>query len=285
MNPGARVRGFNVADLLSYAGKRVIVSGCFSGMGEATARTLVEIGAEVHGVDYKQTALKLASFTNIDLRDPASIEAAVGKIGGHVDALFNCAGLPQTFPPLDVMKVNFIGTRHVTETVLKLMKPGSAIASISSTAGLGWSRRVPLIMELLATQGYDAAFKWCEAHPGDVAEGYSFSKEVIIVWTMMISSKLIKQGIRINCTLPGPTETPMMKDFEAATDISIIDAATQPINRRSKPIEQAYPLIYLNSDISSYVNGVVLPVDGGFMGGVTTGQVDLGAMMGASAKG
>jgi NAD(P)-dependent dehydrogenase (short-subunit alcohol dehydrogenase family) len=273
-----------VTDLLSYAGKRVIVSGCFSGMGEATARTLVSIGAEVHGIDYKQTALQLASFTNVDLRDPASIEAAVAKIGGSVDALFNCAGLPQTFPPLEVMKVNYLGTRHLTETVLPLMRKGGAIASISSTAGFGWSRRVPLIMELLAIQDYGAALKWCEAHLDVVNEGYTFSKELIIVWTMLISSKLIKQGIRINCTLPGPTETPMMKDFLAATAETVIDAATQPINRRSTPLEQAYPLIFLNSDIASYVNGVVLPADGGFMGGVTTGQVDLSAMMGAAAK-
>ncbi|HYP62858.1 MAG TPA: SDR family NAD(P)-dependent oxidoreductase, partial [Acidocella sp.] len=100
-----------MADLLSYAGKRVVVSGCFSGMGEATARTLLAAGAEVHGLDYKDTALDLASFTKVDLRDPASIDAAAAKIGGKVDALFNCAGLPQTFPPLDVMKVNYMGTR------------------------------------------------------------------------------------------------------------------------------------------------------------------------------
>ena len=60
-------------DILGYKNKRVVVSGCFSGMGEATARTLVELGAEVHGLDYKDTALSLASFTRTDLRDPASI--------------------------------------------------------------------------------------------------------------------------------------------------------------------------------------------------------------------
>jgi NAD(P)-dependent dehydrogenase (short-subunit alcohol dehydrogenase family) len=271
-----------VADLLSYAGKRVIVSGCFSGMGEATARTLVSIGAEVHGVDYKQTALSLASFTNIDLREPASIDAAVAKIGGPVDALFNCAGLPQTFPPLEVMKVNYLGTRYITEKVLPLMKPGSAIACIASTAGFGWSRHMPQIMELIGTGSFEAGLKWCEEHLDLVNEGYSFSKEAIIVWTMFASSSFIKQGIRINCTLPGPTETPMMKDFLSATAETVIDAATQPINRRSTPLEQAYPLIFLNSDLASYVNGVVFPADGGFMGGVTTGQVDLRAMMGAS---
>jgi NAD(P)-dependent dehydrogenase (short-subunit alcohol dehydrogenase family) len=126
-----------MTDFLSYKNKRVIVSGCFSGMGEATAKRLLALGAEVHGVDYKESKLGLASFTLADLRDPASIEAAVRKIGGRVDGLFNCAGLPQTFPPLDVMKVNFAGTRHLTEQVLPLMAPGSAIVSISSNGGLG----------------------------------------------------------------------------------------------------------------------------------------------------
>ena len=42
-------------DFLGYKNKRVIVSGCFSGMGEATARQLVELGAQVHGIDYKET--------------------------------------------------------------------------------------------------------------------------------------------------------------------------------------------------------------------------------------
>ena len=92
-----------MSDILGYKGKRVIVSGCFSGMGEATAKLLLELGAEVHGLDFRDSSLPLASFTNVDLRDPASIEAAVAGIGGKVDALFNCAGLPQSFPPLDVM--------------------------------------------------------------------------------------------------------------------------------------------------------------------------------------
>lgn len=266
-------------DYLGYKNKRVIVSGCFSGMGEATARLLLEAGAEVHGLDFKETTMGLASFTQVDLRDPATIDAGIAKIGGKVDALFNCAGLPQTAPALDVMKVNYAGTRRVTEQVLPLMSEGGAIASISSNGGLGWSRRMPVLMELLAIDSYEAAVKWCEEHPEEVKEGYAFSKETIIVWTMMQSAQLIKQGIRINCIMPGPTETPMMSHFKKASGDNVIDAAMQPINRPSTPEEQAAPLVFLNSEAASYVNGVALPVDGGFMGGVATGQVDLSAMM------
>jgi len=64
----------------------------------------------------------------------------------------------------------------------------------------------------------------------------------------------------------------------------VLEAAAQPINRRSTPEEQAGPLVFLNSDAASYINGVALPVDGGFLGGVATGQIDLSAMMAGAAK-
>jgi NAD(P)-dependent dehydrogenase (short-subunit alcohol dehydrogenase family) len=272
-----------MSDLLGYKGKRVIVSGCFSGMGEATAKLLLQLGAEVHGLDYKDSALPLASFHNVDLRDPASIDAAVAGIGGKVDALFNCAGLPQSFPAMDVMKVNFIGLRHLTQQVLPLMGPGGAIASIASTGGLGWSRRIPTNMEFVTTKGFDEAVAWCDANADTVKEGYSFSKENVIVWTQYMGAHLIKQGIRINCTLPSPTQTPMMAAFEATSGKDVVAAAAEPMGRYSTPEEQAAGLVLINSDLASIVNGVVFPVDGGFMGGVATGQVDLSVMMRRSA--
>lgn len=270
-------------DFLGYKNKRVIVSGCFSGMGEATARLLVELGAEVHGLDFKESTLDLASFTRVDLRDSAAIDAAVADIGGRVDGLFNCAGLPQTAPPMDVMKVNYIGTRHLSEQVVPLMSEGGAIVSISSTGGMGWSRRLQQVTEFVEIQGYDNTVRWCEDNAETVGEGYSLSKEAIIVWTMRASAKLIKQGIRINCTLPAPTQTPMMSEFESATRAEVLNTFIQPINRRATPEEQAGPLVCLNSDMAAFINGVVLPVDGGFMGSVTTGQADLSALMPASA--
>jgi len=258
---------------LGYEKKRVIVSGCFSGMGEATARLLVELGAEVHGIDYRETTRFRASFNQVDLRDPATIDNAIAKIGGKIDALFNCAGLPTSAPPLDIMKVNYAGTRRVTERVIPLMKDGGAIVTISSAGGLGWSRRLPQLTELLSKRSYEEAVKWCEENKDDVKEGYTLSKEAIIVWTMQASQRLIKQGIRINCTLPGPTQTPMMKHFEATTAASVLDTAMQPINRLSTPEEQAAALVFLNSDAASYINGVALPVDGGFISGITMGEI------------
>ncbi len=270
-----------MSDFLGYKNKRVIVSGCFSGMGRATAQMLIDLGAEVHGLDYKPSDLPLASFNTVDLRDPASIEAGVAAIGGKVDALFNCAGLAGggAFPALDTLKVNFIGTRHLTETVLPLMGPGGAIVSIASTGGLGWSRRIPVHMEFLQTQGFAAAVEWAQAHADQVAEGYAFSKEAVIVWTQFMCARLIKQGIRINCSLPSPTQTPMMATFHETSGKSVVDAAAEPLGRYTTPEEQASPLVLICSDAAGVVTGVVLPVDGGFMGSLATGQIDISAMM------
>ena len=138
---------------------------------------------------------------------------------------------------------------------------------------------MPVLMQLLSIDDYEGAVKWCEEHPDDVKEGYTLSKEAIIVWTMLSSQRVIKQGVRINCTLPSPTQTPMMSHFESATPLSVIDAFTLPTGRRSTAEEQASALILLNSSAASFINGVVLPVDGGFMGGLTTGQIDLGKIM------
>jgi len=264
-----------MSELVDYKGKRVVVSGCFSGMGEATARILIELGAEVHGFDYKDCALPLASFTRVDLRDEASIDAAVGGLSGKFDALFNCAGLPGNMPLLDVMKVNYLAVRKVTQAIAPMLNEGSGIASISSTAGNAWMMRLATHLELAATPDFASGFKWCEDNIDQIFESYTFGKEALIVWTMKEAAHLIKRGVRLNCILPGPTQTPMMPEFEKVAPKSLLEATTQPINRFATPEEQARPLIFLNSPAASYVNGVALQVDGGFTGGATTGQLDM----------
>ena len=273
-----------MSDLVNYKNKRVVITGCFSGMGEATARLLLSLGAEVHGLDYKDCALDLASFNRMDLRDPASIDAAVDRIGGKIDALFNCAGVPSTFAPIDIFKVNYIGPRRLTDRLLPRMSEGGAIACIASTAGFAWSRRVDVLMQLARKTSYQDAVTWCEERLQAGEDAYTFSKETIIVWTLLSSASLIKRGIRMNCILPGPTSTPFMEQQSTITPDAAIDAFTQPINRRSRPEEQAAPLVFLNSDAASYVNGVALPVDGGFMGAVATGEIDLAKLFGANPR-
>ena len=112
-----------------------------------------------------------------------------------------------------------------------------------------------------------------------VSEGYAFSKEAVIVWTQYMGAQLIKKGIRINCSLPSPTQTPMMATFHATSGKDVVDAAAEPLGRYTTAAEQAGPIVLLCSDAMAVVNGIVLPVDGGFMGGLTTGQIDISKMM------
>jgi len=262
--------GAPAGDLAGYQGRRVLVSGCASGMGRATAKLLLEAGAEVHGLDVRPSDLPLASMGEVDLRDPASIDAAVGGLAGSFDALFNCAGLGPTFSPIDIVKVNFIGTRHLTERVLPLLKRGAAIGSIASTAGMGWSRRVPVLTSFIATQDYAAAVRWAAEQADVVGEGYSFSKEAVIVWTMLQSQELIGRGIRINCTMPGLTQTPMLTDQIAVnTAPEVLDQVVQPFGRAATPEEQAFPLVMITSPAAGYLNGAALNVDGGRMAGLS----------------
>lgn len=264
-----------MSDLVSYKNKRVVVSGCFSGMGEATARLLLSLGAEVHGLDVQESKLALASFNRLDLRDPASIDAAVGRIDGKIDALFNCAGVSGTFAPLDVFKINYVGPRRLTDLLLPRMADGGAIACIASTAGFAWQRHIAELKPLIAISSYDEAVAWCEDRLKGDGDAYSLSKATIIIWTQLAAASLIKRGVRMNCTLPGPTQTPFMEAQSKVTPDAAIDLFTQPINRRSNAEEQARPLVFLNSDAASYINGVALPVDGGFVGAVATGEIDL----------
>lgn len=263
----------------SYAGKRVVIAGCYSGMGEAVARELVDLGADVHGFDIRETGVAVSSFHEIDLKDPRSIEAAAASIDGTIDAVFNCAGLPQTFPALDVMKVNFLGLRAWTEALLPKIRKGGAICSISSVAGMGWPLHVAECRELIETPDFASGLAWCEAHPDLVGDGYGFSKEALNIWTMIQGTKLIKNGIRINATLPGPTQTPMMPDFEKHSGKNLIDIFTTPSDRRSTAQEQAYPVVFLNSDAATYINGHLLHIDGGFLGGVGAGEIDVAALL------
>lgn len=269
-----------MADVLRYEGRRVIVTGAASGMGEATARILVDLGAEVHAIDIKKPELSgLASFTECDLRDPGQIEAATARIGHVVNALFNCAGLPNTSSDLDVMLVNFCGLRALTEAVLPLMIDGAAIASIASTAGIGWMQNMTLLGELLATPDFAGARAWCEAHPKDLLNAYGLSKEAINAYTAVRSFDLAPRNIRINCVNPGPTDTPMMPEFEKAVGKRYMDEFPVPLGRHAVAEEQAWPMVFLNSPRASFVTGLQFDADGGFKSGLFTGRIDPTVLM------
>ncbi len=275
-----------MASVWGYEGRRTIVGGGGGGgMGAAVVRHLVDLGAEVHVLDLKEPPVPVASYEAVDLRDPDATARAVERIGGPVDALFNCAGLAGSInPDLDVMLVNLVGMRHLADLVSERMQPGAAIASISSTAGAGYLMNIGKWMPLVTSPGFEAAKAWCETHPEEIDGGYAPSKEAIIVWTFWAAHALAEKGIRVNCISPGPTDTPMMADFESAYGKKFMDNFPVPLGRHSTPDEQAWPLIFLNSKLASYMTGENLIADGGTMGAAMTGAIDLSGLVPASMQ-
>ena len=264
-------------DVLGYKGKRVVVTGSASGMGEAAAQILVDLGAEVLGLDIKPTSVPVSKHIEVDLLDPASIRAAVDAIGGSVDALFSVAGLPgPPFSDLDTVLVNFVGCRQLIEWLVPSMPSGSAIACVASTAGLGWQESVGELMPLVSSPDFASGKAWCEENAELLATstGYMLSKKALNIYVAWRAATLLPQGIRLNCTNPGPTDTGMMPAFEAASGADLINAFVGPSGRRSTSIEQGWPLVFLNSPHSSYIAGEALHTDAGFTGAMVTGQIE-----------
>lgn len=271
-------------DILGYAGKRVVVMGCFSGTGEACARQLVALGAEVHGADIRPSPVEgLASFTTVDLKDPASIEAGVASIGGEIDCLFNISGLPQTFPGEDVITVNFLGIRLWTETWLPQIRAGGAIVSVSSLAGMQYLMRQELLKEFMDLKDFSGARSWYSTNVERAGDPYTLSKEAINTWTQQMAPSLMERSIRINCTMPSPIDTPMLGEFRKVAGDAVLGAFAKAKGRFSSPLEQALPLILLCSDAASFVSGTCLAVDAGLSGGLYTGVLDMQQMVAEAA--
>ena len=249
-------------DVLGYAGTRVVVTGAASGMGEAAARLLVELGAEVHALDVRPVKVGVAQALLANLAEQGSIDAAVSQLPQRVDALFNCAGLPgPPFSNLETVLVNFVGLRHLTESVLPRIPEGGAVASITSVAGMGWRKNLDAVKALVAAGGFEGGKAWCEANP-EKAGGYLFSKQCIIYYTKLRAAELASRQVRMNCLSPAPTATPMLPAFHGQVGKQVIDQHFQaPVGRDATPEEMAEPLVFLNSRMARFVSGQNLFVD------------------------
>ncbi|MBO2453188.1 coniferyl-alcohol dehydrogenase [Actinomadura barringtoniae] len=256
-----------------YSGRRVVVTGCASGIGERLAAQLADRGAQVIGLDRRRPRVHVESFHPVDLSDSESIGAAATAIDGPVDALFNVAGISGTVGSAAIVGVNFVGTRELTDALLPRMPAGAAIANTGSIAGSHYQRRRDLVTGLLATTTRDGARRWCDEHADELGTGYSVSKDAVIWYTLHRSVELAERGIRMNCVCPGLTETPILADSRRARGAAFLDGIPMPLGRVAEPAEQASVLAFVNSPGASYLNGQVLWVDGGYMAGVQTGRL------------
>lgn len=258
-----------------YDGKRALVVGGATGMGAATARILQDIGADVVVMDYAPVTQEGVQYIQVDLRDQASIDAAIDQCGGPVHAIFACAGVADGTEGIE--RINFLGHRHLIERMIDegTIGRGGAIGAISSAAGLGWESNLEELKEYLATPDMQTGAKWAVEHG---RADYMWSKQA---WNTYVASKaypFLKKGIRINAICPGPTDTPLAQ-ANAEVWLGFGQDYREDVGiPASTPEEQAYPLVFLCSDAASHVNGIIMVTDAGYMSSGLTGSYEPAVM-------
>ncbi|GGJ18342.1 SDR family NAD(P)-dependent oxidoreductase [Paenibacillus hunanensis] len=243
--------------------KVAIITGGASGLGLATALKLAEAGVNSTIVDISEQA-GLAAVAQLEAKGVKAlfVRADVSKAEdvkryvdetvatfGKIDMFFNNAGISgpgtkfadNTIEQIEqVIGINLLGGLYGLKYVLEVMlqNGGGAIVNTSSTAGLVGQ----------ATVG-----------------SYSATKHGLIGITKTIAVEYAAQNIRINAIAPGTTETPMVKQYrqDNPETFQAVEAAI-PQRRLGQPEEIADLVAFLLSERASYINGVVVPIDGGF---------------------
>ncbi len=264
-------------DILGYKDKNIVITGAASGMGAAATELLIDAGANVYALDIGDVGAAVKQAFKVDIMDKASIDTAVAALPDTVFALFNCAGVPHPpVPAYNTVMINFVGLRYLTEALLPRIEQGGGIASIASTAGMGWKANLEKVESFLSLASFEAASDWLKAD-NDLgnADPYGFSKQCIIVYTMKMAKQLAMSHIRINCIAPSPTKSAFMDNLNAA---GIPEDAVKlfcPSNGDfATGADMGKALVMLNSQLAGFVSGNNLPVDFGYCAEVTMGQRD-----------
>ncbi len=265
-------------DGLGYRGKTVVLTGGASGMGEAAARLLGDLGASVHIADIAAPKAACASYVSVDLSDLASIEAAAAQLAnvGPIDFLLPLAGIPpHVMGPLGCMLVNYAGTRMFTEALLGQVRDGGSVGLIASVAARYWQSHLEESLKIAAISDFTGIRDFYEANPEALRDGYSSSKELLFVWIQQIAPRLAaERRIRINCTAPCPVDTAFMAATIPRMPEGFMASYPFPLmGRMPSAEEQAWSLLLLCSPLNSTVTGTMLYTDQGYAGGLVTGSL------------
>jgi len=249
-----------MTNILDLTGKTYIVTGAASGIGRATALLISAYGAKVLLIDIDEEKLSIVASECegetdslvLDLTDSVAINnklkeklTNIGKINGFV----HCAGLPYV-SPLNAIKYDKADIVHKLNTyaVIELAKICSKRTNYAGENG-----SFVLISSVYGLVGSSAN------------SVYAMSKGAIIALTKALAIELAPKGIRVNCIAPGFIKTPMMTDISGSFDNEYYSRlnALHPMGLgEAKDI--ANGILYLLSDMSKWVTGSVLNIDGGF---------------------
>lgn len=240
----------------SIEGKTVLITGVASGMGKATAIACAKMGAHVVGADFNvegmtKTMGELEGDGHqqyvIDLADESTwIDLLTNT--PVLDGIANCAGIASMTPfafinraEMDrVFSINFFGPVLLTKSLIKAkkLKKGASIVFISSVDG-------PRVV-----------------HVGNSV--YSAGKSALVGMARNMAVDLAGKKIRVNCILPGTTDTPLIRTANVTEESLSEVAKAFPLKRFGTPEDMANGIIYLLSDASSFVTGTELVIDGGY---------------------
>lgn len=249
-----------MSDLLTH--KTALITGAGQGNGRAIALGLARAGAQVVVTDLQaanaeETAAMIRAAGGqawshaLDVTDAEQcrqVAEAVHTQAGALDVLVNNAGIlvratmdsPEAAKTLQqVMKVNLEGTFNVTHACLTALRQSKGtvvnIASVASFAG--WPNTL----------------------------GYAPSKGAVRLLTQSLAADLAKDGVRVNAIAPGVIATAMSASTRADPEKLDRFLTRIPMGRVGEPEELVGAVLFLASSMSSYVTGVTIPVDGGFL--------------------
>lgn len=247
-------------DILDLTGKTYIITGAASGIGKATALTISEHGARLILIDINEDSLNdVASQCKseckslvLDLTDADAIKIqikAVTKEFGKVNGFVHCAGIPYV-APLAAINAEKADKLHKLNTyaAIELAKACSSKLSYAGDHG-----SFVLISSVYGVVG----------SPANVV--YAMSKGGIIAITKALAMELVSKGIRVNCIAPGFIKTPMMSEVSGSFDSEYYNRlnALHPMGL-GEAIDIANGILFLLSDMSKWMTGTVLNIDGGF---------------------